>query len=129
MPSGLTVRTPTLEIGYAAYGDAAGFPLVLLHGFPDDIHAWDTVAPPLAAAGYWVLVPYLRGYGPTRFLTASTLRSGEQAALGHDLMQFMDKLGIRRAALAGYDARRRTASRHTRTRRPLLRLARRLKRA
>src|SRR4029079_12584173 len=60
-------------------------------------------APPLAKDGCRVLVPWLRGYGPTRFLTASTLRSGEQAALGHDLMQFMEKLGIRRAALVGYD--------------------------
>src|ERR687897_595976 len=68
-----------------------------------DVLAYDEVAPPLAADGCRVLVPWLRGYGPTRFLTASTLRSGEQAALGHDLMQFMDKLGIRRAALAGYD--------------------------
>ena len=66
MSTGLTVRTPTLEIGYEAHGDASGFPVVLLHGFPDDVRAWDAVAPPLVAAGYRVLVPYLRGYGPTR---------------------------------------------------------------
>ena len=77
--------------------------MILLHGFPYDVRAFDEVAPPLAADGCRVLVPWLRGYGPTRFLTASTLRSGEQAALGHDLLQFMDKLGIKRAALAGYD--------------------------
>jgi len=77
--------------------------VILLHGFPYDVRAYDEVAPPLAADGCRVLVPYLRGYGPTRFLTASTLRSGQQAALGHDLLQFMEKLGIQRAALAGYD--------------------------
>ena len=103
MPAGLTVRTPMLEIGYAAHGDAAGFPIVLLHGFPDDIHAWDTVAPPLAAAGYRVLVPYLRGYGTTRFLSATEPRMAQQAAMAQDLRDFMDALGLERAALAGYD--------------------------
>jgi pimeloyl-ACP methyl ester carboxylesterase len=103
MPSGLTVRTPTLEIGYAAYGDAAGFPIVLLHGFPDDIHAWDTVAPPLAAAGYRVLVPYLRGYGTTRFLDAAAPRMAQQAAIAQDLLDFMAVLGLERVGLAGYD--------------------------
>src|SRR5215467_1047468 len=102
MPPGLTVRTPTLEIGYATYGDVAGFPIVLLHGFPDDIHAWDTVAPPLAAAGYRVLVPYLRGYGTTRFLDAAAPRMAQQAAIGQDLIEFMDALEIRSAALGGY---------------------------
>ena len=85
MPTGLTVRTPTLEIGYEAYGDATGFPVVLLHGFPDDARAWDAVAPPLAAAGYRVLVPYLRGYGPTRFLDAAAPRMAQQAAIAQDL--------------------------------------------
>lgn len=103
MPSDLAVRTPMLEIGYAAHGDAAGFPIVLLHGFPDDIHAWDTVAPPLAAAGYRVLVPYLRGYGTTRFLRATEPRMAQQAAIAQDLRDFMDALGLARAALAGYD--------------------------
>ena len=103
MPPGLTVRTPTLEIGYAAYGDAAGFPIVLLHGFPDDIHAWDTVAPPLAAAGYRVLVPYLRGYGTTRFLAAATPRMAQQAAIAQDLLDFIDALSLDRVGLAGYD--------------------------
>ena len=96
MPTGLTVRTPTLEIGYEASGDATGFPVVLLHGFPDDVHAWDTVAPPLAAAGYRVLVPYLRGYGPTRFLDAATPRMAQQAAIAQDLLDFMDALGLDR---------------------------------
>jgi pimeloyl-ACP methyl ester carboxylesterase len=103
MTTQLTVRTPTLDIGYHAYGVATGFPIVLLHGFPDDAHAWDTVAPPLAAAGYWVLVPYLRGYGPTRFLNATEPRWAQQAAIAQDLCDFMDALGLQRAALCGYD--------------------------
>jgi pimeloyl-ACP methyl ester carboxylesterase len=98
-----TVRTPTLEIGYEEWGEAAGAPLVLLHGFPDDAHAWDGVAPPLAARGYRVLAPYLRGYGPTRFLDAGAPRMAQQAAIGQDLLDFMDTLAIERAGLAGYD--------------------------
>lgn len=97
------VRTDVLDIAFEEHGPSHGAPVILLHGFPYDVRAYDEVAPPLARDGCRVLVPWLRGYGPTRFLTASTLRSGEQAALGHDLLQFMDKLGIRRAALAGYD--------------------------
>jgi pimeloyl-ACP methyl ester carboxylesterase len=98
-----TVRTPTLEIGYEEWGEAAGAPVVLLHGFPDDAHAWDGVAPPLAARGYRVLAPYLRGYGPTRFLDAGAPRMAQQAAIGQDLLDFMDALAIERAGLAGYD--------------------------
>ena len=98
-----TVRTPTLEIAYEAHGPDAGPALILLHGFPDDSRAWDDVAPPLAQAGWRVLVPWLRGYGPTRFLRDETPRSGQQAALGADLLGFMDGLGVRRATLAGYD--------------------------
>jgi pimeloyl-ACP methyl ester carboxylesterase len=98
-----TVRTPILEIGYEEWGDAAGAPVVLLHGFPDDAHAWDEVAPPLAARGYRVLAPYLRGYGPTRFLDAGAPRMAQQAAIGQDLLDFLDALGLERAALAGYD--------------------------
>ena len=100
MPS---VRTPTLEIGYEEWGEAAGAPVVLLHGFPDDAHAWDAVAPPLAARGHRVLAPYLRGYGPTRFLDAAAPRMAQQAAIGQDLLDFLDALGIERAALGGYD--------------------------
>jgi pimeloyl-ACP methyl ester carboxylesterase len=98
-----TVRTPTLEIGYEEWGETAGAPVVLLHGFPDDAHAWNGVAPPLAARGSRVLAPYLRGYGPTRFLDAGAPRMAQQAAIGQDLLDFMDAVGIERAALAGYD--------------------------
>ena len=98
-----TVRTPTLEIAYQESGPPAGPPVVLLNGFPDDVHAYDGVVPALAVAGWRVLVPYLRGYGPTRFLEPRTPRSGQQAALGRDLADFLDALGLERAALAGYD--------------------------
>ncbi len=98
-----TVRTDVLEIAYEEHGPADGAAVILLHGFPYDVRAFDEVAPALARDGCRVLVPYLRGYGPTRFLSSATPRSGEQAALGHDLHQMMDALGIERAALAGYD--------------------------
>ena len=98
-----TIRTATLEIAYEESGRAAGRPVILLHGFPDDVHAYDEVAPPLAALGWRVFVPYRRGYGPTRFLDDGTPRSGQQAALGRDLADFMDALGLERAVLAGYD--------------------------
>ncbi len=96
-------RTPTLEVAFEQHGPASGPPVILLHGFPYDVRAYDEVAPALAADGCRVVVPFLRGYGATRFLSASTPRSGEQAALGADLLQFMDALGIARAALGGYD--------------------------
>ena len=98
-----TVRTPILEIAYEETGPADGKSVVLMHGFPDDIHAYDDVAPPLAAAGYRVIVPYLRGYGPTRFLDPGTLRSGEQAALGRDLLDLIEALDLRAPIVAGYD--------------------------
>jgi pimeloyl-ACP methyl ester carboxylesterase len=98
-----TICTPVLEIAYTETGPAEGPPVILLHGFPDDSHAYDGAAPPLAAQGWRVLVPWLRGYGPTRFLSADTPRSGQQAALGLDLLDFMDALGIESAVLGGYD--------------------------
>ena len=99
----LSVRTAALEIAYESHGPADGIPVVLLHGFPDDIHAYDHVAPPLAAAGCRVLVPYLRGYGPTRFLDPAEPRMAQQAAIGQDLLEFMSALDLPPAALAGYD--------------------------
>jgi pimeloyl-ACP methyl ester carboxylesterase len=98
-----TIRTPVLEIGYLETGPADGPPVILLHGWPSDVHDYDGVAPPLAASGFRVLVPWLRGFGPTRFLESETPRSGQQGALGADLRDFMDALSIPRAILAGYD--------------------------
>jgi pimeloyl-ACP methyl ester carboxylesterase len=97
------VRTDLLDIAYHEAGDAQGPPVVLLHGFPYDIHAYDEVTPRLAAAGARVIVPYLRGYGPTRFLSDETPRSGQQAALGSDVLALLDALNIERATLGGYD--------------------------
>src|SRR5258708_38696407 len=98
------VEPDTLTIAYEEHGPPDGAPVILLHGFPYDPRGYDEVAPPLAADGNRVLVPYLRGYGPTRFRKADTPRSGQQAALGNDLLQFMNALGLtQRAALAGFD--------------------------
>lgn len=97
------VTAGALAVAYEEHGTATGTPVVLLHGFPYDVRAYDDVAPVLASAGCRVLVPYLRGYGPTRFLSAETPRSGQQGALAHDLLAFLDALGIDRAVLAGYD--------------------------
>jgi pimeloyl-ACP methyl ester carboxylesterase len=98
-----TVRTRLLEIGYLESGPPDGVPVILLHGWPSDVHDWDGVVPALAASGCRVLVPWLRGYGPTRFLNPATPRSGQQAALGADVRDFMDALGVGPAVLAGYD--------------------------
>jgi pimeloyl-ACP methyl ester carboxylesterase len=98
-----TVTTPALEIAYADLGPEDGRPVVLLHGFPYDIHSYIDVAPILAGRGYRVLVPYLRGHGPTRFVSRATPRTGQQAALGRDAIDFLDALDIPRAILAGYD--------------------------
>ena len=98
-----SVRTRLLDIAYLESGPADGPPVILLHGWPSDPHDWDSVAPPLAAAGCRVLVPWLRGYGGTRFLDPATPRSGQQAALGADLRDFMDAVELPQATLAGYD--------------------------
>ena len=97
------VRTSVLEIAYTEQGPPQGDAVMLMHGWPYDAHAYDEVAPRLAAAGCRAIVPYLRGFGPTRFLSADTPRSGQQAALGNDLKELMDALAIERAVLAGYD--------------------------
>ena len=98
-----TVETPVLSVGFEEGGDQRGFPIILLHGFPDDVRAWDGVTPPLTNAGYRVLVPYLRGYGRTRFRDAAAPRMAEQAAIGQDLIDFADALELPRFAVAGYD--------------------------
>jgi pimeloyl-ACP methyl ester carboxylesterase len=97
------VDAGVLNIAYYEEGPADGPAVMLMHGFPYDIHSFVDVAPQLAAQGCRVIVPYLRGYGPTRFLDAATPRSGEQAAVGADLVALMDALGIKRAVVAGYD--------------------------
>jgi pimeloyl-ACP methyl ester carboxylesterase len=100
-PSIRSVDTNVLTIGYQDRG--SGFPVILLHGFPDDIHAYDDVTPPLAKAGFRTLVPYLRGYGPTSFRDPAAPRMAEQAAIGQDLIDFADALHLDRFAVAGYD--------------------------
>jgi pimeloyl-ACP methyl ester carboxylesterase len=97
------VDAGVLNVAYLEAGAPSGSPIVLLHGFPYDVHAYDQVAPILASGGCRVVTPYLRGFGPTRFRSAQTPRSGQQAALGSDLLAVLDALAIDRAVLAGYD--------------------------
>lgn len=97
------IKTPTLTVAYEEHGPATGAPIILLHGFPYSPRGYDEIAPALAARGYRVIVPYLRGYGPTRFNSPDTLRSGQQAALAQDLLDLMDALALPKAALCGYD--------------------------
>jgi len=92
-----------LNVGYAEVGPAGGRPVILLHGWPYDIYAFVDVAPLLASAGYRVIVPYLRGYGTTRFLSPDTFRNGQPSALGVDVIALMDALKIERAILGGFD--------------------------
>jgi pimeloyl-ACP methyl ester carboxylesterase len=104
-----SAKTELLDVAYADYGPASGRAVILLHGWPYDIHSFEEVAPRLAAQGYRVIVPYLRGYGATRFLSADTKRNGEPAALAVDIVQLMDALGIKAALLGGFDWGARTA--------------------
>jgi pimeloyl-ACP methyl ester carboxylesterase len=97
------INAGQLDVAYLDSGEAARAVVFLLHGFPYDVHAYDEVSPILASAGCRVITPYLRGYGPTRFLSPQTRRSGQQAVLAHDLLALMDALDIERAVLAGYD--------------------------
>jgi pimeloyl-ACP methyl ester carboxylesterase len=103
------VTAGDLSIGYAEAGPANGPAIILLHGWPYDIHSYADVAPLLADAGYRVIVPYLRGYGPTRLISADALRNGQQSALGVDVIALMDALKIEKAVLGGYDWGARTA--------------------
>jgi hypothetical protein len=97
------VRTDILEIGYHERGPSAGMPVILLHGFPDDAHAYDGVSPLLATAGHRALAVYLRGYGPTRFLDPTAPRTAEQAAIGQDVIDFADALRLQQFAVVGFD--------------------------
>ena len=98
-----------LNIGYAEAGPADGRPVILLHGWPYDIYSFVDVAPLLASAGYRVIVPYIRGYGTTRFLSSKTMRNAQQSAVGLDFIALMDALKIQKAIIAGFDWGARTA--------------------
>jgi len=104
------VNAGPLDVGYAEYGPASGSPVLLLHGWPYDIHAFAEVAPQLVAAGYRVIVPHLRGYGTTRFRDSATMRNAQQAALAADGIALLDALGIKQAVIAGFDWGARTAN-------------------
>jgi pimeloyl-ACP methyl ester carboxylesterase len=103
------INAGDLNVGYAEAGPGDGKPVVLLHGWPYDIYSFVDVAPQLAAAGYWVIVPYLRGYGTTRFLSADALRNGQPSAVAADTIALMDALKIEKAIVAGFDWGGRTA--------------------
>jgi pimeloyl-ACP methyl ester carboxylesterase len=104
------IRAGELDVGYFEAGPANGKPVILLHGWPYDIHSFVDVAPLLAAQGYRVIVPHLRGHGTTRFLSDATFRNGQQAAVALDIIALMDALKIDKAILAGYDWGARTAN-------------------
>lgn len=97
------ISAGVLDVAYLETGPADGMPIILLHGFPYDVHSYDEVARLLAAEGRRCIVPWLRGYGPTRFISPQTPRSGQQAALATDLLALMDALAVPEAVLAGYD--------------------------
>ena len=104
------IEAGLLNVGYAEAGPTNGPAVILLHGWPYDIHSYVDVAPLLASAGYRVIVPYLRGYGPTRFLSSETFRNGQPSAIAVDTIAFMDALKIEKAILAGFDWGARTAN-------------------
>jgi pimeloyl-ACP methyl ester carboxylesterase len=97
------VQTPVLDVAYEASGPEHATLVILLHGFPYDPRSFDHVVPTLNRAGLRTIVPYVRGYGPTRFLSAQTVRSGQQAALAHDVLDLLDALHLDQAVLAGFD--------------------------
>lgn len=109
LPPPRQIAAGALDVGYAELGIADNPPVLLLHGWPYDIHSFAQVAPLLAAQGYRVIVPHLRGYGTTRFRSANTIRNGQQAALAVDAIALMDALGIEKAVIAGFDWGARTA--------------------
>ncbi len=98
-----SIATDSLRIAYVEHGPADGWPVILSHGFPYDVHAFDEVAPILAEAGARVITPYTRGFGPTRFLSDTIMRSGQQAARGRDVIQLADAIGLERPILGGFD--------------------------
>src|SRR2546423_8225319 len=98
-----------LNVGYAEAGPSDGRVVMLLHGWPYDIHSYVDVAPLLVQAGYRVIVPYLRGYGTTHFLSSETFRNGQQSVVAVDIIALMDRLKIEKATIAGYDWGARTA--------------------
>jgi pimeloyl-ACP methyl ester carboxylesterase len=104
------VEAAVLDVGYVEAGPSNGQPVVLLHGWPYDIHSYADVTPALAAAGYRVVVPYLRGYGTTRFLSGDTVRNGQPAVLAVDIIALMDALGIEAAVIGGFDWGARSAN-------------------
>src|SRR5262245_58856511 len=99
----LRITTPLLEIGYEAGGPPSGEPVLLLHGWPDDVRTYDGVRPTLHSAGFRTIVPWLRGFGPTRFLSPSTPRSGQISAMAQDVLDFADAMGLQRFRLVGHD--------------------------
>lgn len=104
------INAGVLNIGYAEGGPSNGPPVILLHGWPYDIHSFADVAPLLVSKGYRVIVPYLRGFGTTRFLAGETFRNGQPSALATDIIALMDALRIEKAILAGFDWGARTAN-------------------
>jgi pimeloyl-ACP methyl ester carboxylesterase len=104
------INAGALNVGYAETGPATGAPVILLHGWPYDIHSYVDVSPLLAEAGYRVILPYLRGYGTTRFLSGDTMRNGQQSAVAMDLINLMDTLKIEKATIGGFDWGARTAN-------------------
>jgi len=97
------INAGDLRVAYEESGNAEGTPVLLMHGFPYDIRAYDEVTEHLQTENCRIIVPYLRGFGPTTFLSNDTIRSGQQAALGYDMVSFMDSLSIQKAMVAGYD--------------------------
>lgn len=105
MAASMTKHTETrhLNIAYEEAGDPRGKPIVLVHGWPDDVRCWDKIVPALVDGGHHVFAPYLRGSGPTTFLSADTMRSGAIAALTQDLADFLDALDLSEVVICGYD--------------------------